>query len=549
MRTARCRCRDTRRRPRRGVLLLVVLVVVALMTIANLSYFDWTLAERKAADASTRSEQALAAAESAVEMLRVYLSQETAAIDQDGGWYDNPARFRGVLIADGPAAELRARAAAVAPRWGREALEGGRFGLEDDSGRLNLNTVLVTEARQEGAGKAQLMALPGMTDAIADAILDWIDEDDQTRTLGAERDYYASLDPPYLPANGSFSAIEQLLLVKGVTPELLWGVDQDRNHQASATEVASVPLPVDNTNGSLNGGWATMLTLHSAELNYQPDGTPKVNLNGEDLQTLHENLQDQLGLDAANFIIAYRQGGPEDEESPEETDGEPSDEATSDDDQAGPPGGVGLETVACESVSIDFDTPGPTELTDPLELVGVTVRVVEKGQLSPVLIESPWQEDDGSLAAGLADLMRVATTTEETSIPGRVNINQAPRAVLAGLPNLPPNVIDAILAGRDPAAGWTRPDRQHATWLLTEGYVDLATMKDLAPYVTGQGGVFRTQVIGGFESGGPTRRLEVVLDTTNLPPRIAVRRDLSPLGAGFDPAIALVPEELATPRP
>lgn len=540
--------RSACRRSRRGVLLLVVLVVVALMSIANLSYFDWTLAERKAADAATRGEQALASAESAIAMLRVYLSQETTAIDQDGGWYDNPARFRGVLISDGAAAELRARAAAVAPLWGSDALEGGRFGLEDDSGRLNLNTVLVTEAREEGAGRAQLLALPGMTESIADAILDWLDEDDQARSVGAERDYYTSLDPPYLPANGSLATIEQLLLVKGVTPELLWGVDQDRNHQASAVEAAAVAMPVDNTSGALNGGWASMLTLYSAELNYQPDGTPKINLNGDDLETLHADLEETLGIDAANFVVAYRQGGPEEDDQADGLDGgdEPSEEG------GGDGGDLGLETKSAGSIEVDFDAPAAVELLDPLDLVGVTVRVVEKGQLSPALVESPWQEDDGSLAAGLTELMQTVTTTEDVSIPGRVNINQAPRAVLAGLPNLPLSLVDAILANRDPTAGWTRPERQHATWLLTEGYVDLETMKALAPYVTGQGGVFRTQVIGGYESGGPVRRLEVALDTTELPPRIVLRRDLSPLGAGFDPAVALVPEgmvaqELATP--
>ena len=119
---------------RRGALLLVVLVVVALLSIANLSYFEWTFAERKAANAATRREQAHAAAESGVAMLRVYLSQEADSIDQDGGWYDNPPRFRGVMISDGVAAELRPRAAAVSPlvgfaaARGGEVRPGGRFG-------------------------------------------------------------------------------------------------------------------------------------------------------------------------------------------------------------------------------------------------------------------------------------------------------------------------------------------------------------------------------------------------------------------------------------
>ena len=537
-----------RRSERRGVLLLVVVVVVALLTIANLSYFDWTLAERKAADSSVRGEQARAAAESAVEMLRVYLSQETTAIDQDGGWYDNPARFRAVLVSDGPAAELRARASAVALQWGSFALEGGRFGLEDESGRLNLNTLLVTETREEGAGRAQLLALPGMTEGIADSILDWIDEDEQQRSQGAERDYYSSLDTPRLPANGPLTTLEQLLHVKDVTPELLWGLDQDRNHVASEGEAMTITLPVGNASGELNGGWASMLTLYSAELNYQPDGAPKINVNTDDLETLQTDLAEALGEAAANFIVAYRQGGPEEAEP-----GGLDDEA----DQPTEVGGLGdddtdglnLEVKDASQIDIDYNAPAAVAVQDPLDLVGVRVRVVEDGELTPTLVDSPWQENDGSLTTGLTELMQIVTTTDSESIPGRININQAPRAVLEGVPGMPLNLVDAILGARDPDAGWTRPERQFATWLLTEGLVDLETMRELAPYLCGQGAVFRTQVIGGFESGGPVARLEVVLDTTTLPPRVVMTRDLTALGAGFDPAVTLVPEQVAGPAP
>ena len=534
--------RHRRKEERRGVLLLVVLVVVALMAIANLSYFDWTLAERKAADSAARREQGYHAAESAVEMLRVYLSEDALTIDQDGGWYENPARFRAVLVADNPAAELRVRAAAVAPRWGNYQLEGARFGLEDDSGRLNLNTLLVTDTREEGAARTQLMALPGMTEAIADAILDWIDEDDEARTLGAERDYYSTLADPILPANGPITTLEQLLLVKGVTPELLWGLDQDRNYEVSAAEAAGVALPVDNATGELSGGWASMVTLYSAEANVQADGTPKINVNGDDLQQLHTQIESVLGIEAANFVVAYRQGGPEEEGDAlgeaEELEDEQPEELQALGEGEGGAGGPQMQEKSASAINIDFNAPAAEAIADPLDLVGVKVRVVESGQLEPTIVNSPWQEGDTTINQMVSTL----TTTDATSIPGRINVNQAPRAVLMGVPGMPPNVPDAIIASRDPAAGSTRPERLNAVWLMTEGYLQLEEMKALAPYVTGQGAVYRTQVVGGYEAGGPIRRLEVVLDATTLPPRVVMRRDLSPLGAGFDPALTLVPE-------
>ena len=63
----------------------------------------------------------------------------------------------------------------------------------------------------------------GDIDAIVDAIMDWRDPDNETRAHGAESDYYLSLTPPYRAKNGFFDAPEELLLVRGVTPELFYG--------------------------------------------------------------------------------------------------------------------------------------------------------------------------------------------------------------------------------------------------------------------------------------------------------------------------------------
>ena len=71
--------------------------------------------------------------------------------------------------------------------------------------------MLLADTSGEGAARKLLMTLPGMTESIADAILDWIDPDDDTRDLGAEREYYASLPHPYAPRNGPLGSIEELL--------------------------------------------------------------------------------------------------------------------------------------------------------------------------------------------------------------------------------------------------------------------------------------------------------------------------------------------------
>ena len=53
--------------------------------------------------------------------------------------------------------------------------------------------------------------------------MDWRDKDNLHRLNGAEDDYYLSLPQPYKCKNGDFTSIEELLLVRGVTPEIFYG--------------------------------------------------------------------------------------------------------------------------------------------------------------------------------------------------------------------------------------------------------------------------------------------------------------------------------------
>src|SRR5271154_3519734 len=59
---------------------------------------------------------------------------------------------------------------------------------------------------------------PSDGDVIVDSILDWIDEDDLTRLNGAESDYYQSLSPSYRAKNAALDRVQELLLIRGVTP-------------------------------------------------------------------------------------------------------------------------------------------------------------------------------------------------------------------------------------------------------------------------------------------------------------------------------------------
>jgi general secretion pathway protein K len=65
--------------------------------------------------------------------------------------------------------------------------------------------------------------------AIVNSVKDWLDrgDDDATTGLsGAESNYYKDLDPPYASRNGPIPNLSELLLIKGITPELYYGQEE-----------------------------------------------------------------------------------------------------------------------------------------------------------------------------------------------------------------------------------------------------------------------------------------------------------------------------------
>lgn len=101
------------------------------------------------------------------------------------------------------------------------ALGAGSFILQcpvDEERKININTAS-SEVLQNG-----LALIGGLSSSeaaeIAAAIIDWRDVDDVETPGGAESRYYEFLALPYRCKNGNFETMEELALVKGVTPEL-----------------------------------------------------------------------------------------------------------------------------------------------------------------------------------------------------------------------------------------------------------------------------------------------------------------------------------------
>jgi general secretion pathway protein K len=93
----------------------------------------------------------------------------------------------------------------------------------DESAKINLNTLSDNSGLVLNNLLVNLGVQKETADTIVDSILDWRDADELHRLHGAESDYYMSLPNPYRSKNGDFETVEELLMVKGVTPEILYG--------------------------------------------------------------------------------------------------------------------------------------------------------------------------------------------------------------------------------------------------------------------------------------------------------------------------------------
>jgi general secretion pathway protein K len=107
----------------------------------------------------------------------------------------------------------------------REALGEGYYtvSIMDESGKISINGLTETSGIILKNLLVRLGTDPDTADTIVDSILDWKDPDELHRVHGAESDYYLSLPNPYKAKNAEFDTVEELLLVKGMTPEILFG--------------------------------------------------------------------------------------------------------------------------------------------------------------------------------------------------------------------------------------------------------------------------------------------------------------------------------------
>jgi type II secretory pathway component PulK len=536
---------------------VAVLVVVTILSLAAYQFREMMAADYKAVDTFSQATRARAQADSGVHYAAAMLANPDAFTNNlNGNPFNNPTAFQGYLAAPSDQPRLQGRFSIVSPLIpGETSTVGGqafRFGVIDESGKINLNMLLKWDPTGQ-KGHDLLMQLAqqypdlNLTEDIVNSILDWLDPDENPRDNGAESDYYQTLTPPYNAKNGPLDSLDELLLVKGITPPILYGTDANRNG-------------LDSDGNPANPGLAAYFTVYTHETNVDAQGNPRIYINDSDLNSLFDKLSNALGEDLANYIIAYRLYGPNNGNSVTIV------QTPVDNDARGGRGGTGGITIGISlgggsSSSAPLSNNDRSAVTNQIgndrantaqrqlskinslfDLINSSVNVPtttgtgQNQQTRSVAYNSPLN-DPSQQKQLLPLLLDLVTATTDTDLPGKVNLNTAPEAVIRALPNLSETDIESILAQRpDLSSASQAPDPifQTLAWLITEASVSPATVKALEPYITARSQVYRIQSVGYFDAEGPTVRIEAVIDTNNGRPRILMRRDLTELGKGFD---------------
>jgi DNA uptake protein ComE-like DNA-binding protein len=422
----------------RGSILVGVLWCVALLSLIVVGTLhtarrDVILAKHFGDDTQARY-LALAGVEKAKALIALDARQSrTAARAYSPALEDAPADFREVTLGRGQFSVLHRDPSRPDGPW--------LHGVGDESARLNLNV----------AGTNELLRLPGLTLDIAAAILDWRDGDAAPGPGGAEVDYYASLTPPYLPRNGPFQTVRELLMVRGVTPELLTG-------RRPGGRRGGPPVP----------GWEESLTVHSSAPTTTVSGEERINLQTADEKAL-ANVRG-FSPEIAKAIVARRNGNKFEN----------------------------LLDLLDLTAAPANGAVGPD---------GTPLNVNRGGRGNPGNAGNP--NGGGPKLITETTLIEAADqlTVEENDGPkGQVNVNTAPNSVLACLPGVELPLADAIVGYRRSAGPFTHP-----LGLLKVPGMNRELLKSLLPRLTARSNTYRILAEGTVPGRGNRRRLEVVV--------------------------------------
>jgi competence ComEA-like helix-hairpin-helix protein len=347
-----------------------------------------------------------------------------------GEFYDDAQDFQDATLGRGTYSVIRR---------GRDDEGGGViYGVSDEESRLNLNN----------ATSDELTKIPGLGPDVAAAILGWRG----TGSSAAENDYYMALRPPHQPRNGPFQTIRELLMVRGVSSDQLFGRDIHQN--GILDDLAGEPNEPPKYEDSLASddlGWAADLTVDSQVKNVTATGEARVNIQDADENALA--AIPGVTRDIAHAIVAYRGQHRFDsianllDVTPPSNNG------------GGGGGGGG-------------DNSGQTVISDQL----------------------------------FTDIADRVTTASDQVLSGPVNLNTAGLEVLMCLPGIDRELAQAIISHRESAGFFAGI----AEVLKVDG-MNRQIFQQIAPLITARSETYRILAEGRVKSTGAQQRIQVIV--------------------------------------
>ena len=283
---------STRQNFRDGMALIMVMIAITVFTILAAALWFSMKVETHLAQRSDHEQQLLWLGRSGVEYARWILSQQASIAGEP---YDSLNQ----IWAGGPGGADETNSVLAGISLDNYPIGEGTVSIKiiDRERFVNINTANAQELQQ-------VLTLMGVDadsiSVVADSILDWVDTDDSPRLAGAESDYYQSLTPPYYAKNAPIDDLSELLLVKGVTPEMYYG--------GSATNSSAPQRPQNPKLGFGNAPGQTPVYPFGLKDIFTPISSGRININTADTNV----LQIIPGMDAQSAAsIVLQRAGPD----------------------------------------------------------------------------------------------------------------------------------------------------------------------------------------------------------------------------------------------
>jgi Type II secretion system (T2SS), protein K len=559
---------------RKGMALLVVVVLVMLISLGAYRFSFYMESQYRLTRLHEERVQARLAALSGMELAAAIVEMPVAKRAVLGGLQNNASIFQHVamepLLETAPSLTEESvwRFSLISPRMNDDSKQSARastelpgvqslsmrFGLENESAKLHIPTLLAWDRMKPGHARLTLLGLPGMNEARVDT---WLTELGISKPIdrGGNTEQRSSLDD---------------------IKQIWFGGDLNQNYQLDPLEIrfesqrsgqnrAAKVQPSDQTS-STNAfrPLQRYLTWYSGHRNVRSDGQPRVNLNESDLRSLHRTLSMIWPQDWANFVIAMRQLGPGSQLGPSSQLGPGSQLGPSSQTVAlpsinlpgaaistspnGNTGTVGASTALSTSATIvqdwqpDFSKAAVYSFRSPLDLVGAVVELPAtvgvsgpKNSATQVkrTIRNPFSSDLASVRNYLQRLLDDVTVNGLLVAEGRIDVSEASVEVLAGVPGLDLALAQRIVqrrnASNSPAS--TAQTFDDVTWLLDT--VDITKLKELEPYLTFRSDVYSVQAIGYRDNQSAVYRMTATIDACQSPAQLRNKKVWHPWDRGF----------------